>query len=57
MKKIYNKPGICIVKIKSSIMLSGSGNPKINIYTDEKYSPNSAFSKNNSEFWDEDIEE
>lgn len=57
MKKTYNKPETCIAIIELYGLLSGSKDPKINVYSDETYSPESAYARKYSEIWEEDIEE
>ncbi len=57
MKKLYNKPKTSIEIIELHCILSGSGYPEVNVYNDEKYSPDNAFSRGYSGVWDENDEE
>ena len=57
MKKIYNKPETCIVTLRSYCILSGSGNPEVNVYDDEAYSPGNAYARRSSGGFGDDIDE
>lgn len=57
MKRKYNKPSACIKMMELYGILSSSENPKVNVYSDESYSPENAYARRYSDVWEEDIEE